>query len=249
MKTALLIALTLCGVRAIAEDKGSLAPIGTDRPSFSDGPQIVPLGHLQLESGFTHASAAGNTSQTFPEMMYRLALSERFEVRLINVSYESDHGGGGASGFQDSAIGFKYQFLSGRQTAALVGLSTLPTGSRDFRTSRPQPTVKVAWEYASNTATTLGANLSVSDLGPNPERFTQYYVSAYINRTFSPKAGGFLEWYDVTPLEKDGTGGNFADVGTTYLLDNSTQVDFRIGSGFNERRDGWYLGAGISHRF
>jgi len=236
----------LVAASAMGDDGGKIDPISTDRPSFSDGPVIVPVGHFQVESGFTRTSFPGGTSNTFPEVLARLALSSRFEIRLINFTYQA---GNAPTGFQDPAIGFKYQLLGGRNSVALVGLSTAPLGSPALRTNRSQPTGKVAWEYAAHAATTFGANVSASNLGDSPGRFSQYYVSAYVNRAFSWRTGGYLEWYDVMPTAKDGPSANFADIGATYLLDNSTQVDFRIGSGFDERRDGWYVGAGISYRF
>lgn len=245
----LLLMAVLSSVGLGDDDKKSAFPISTDRPSFSDGPVIVPVGHFQIESGYTFNRAGGTTLQTIPELMARMALSDRFEVRLLNVTYATLGDQARGDGLEDPAIGFKYQVLSGRNTVALVGLSTMPAGAAVFRVNRSQPTAKVAWEYSATTATTLGANLAVSDLGPSEARFTQYTATAYVNEAFTDRTGGFVEWYDLAPTQYAGSNGSFGDVGVTYLLDKATQIDFRVGSGFNQRRDGWYVGAGFSYRF
>jgi hypothetical protein len=66
--------------------------ISTDRPSFSDGTGIVPLGHLQVETGYTFTlrdrNDVENQRHNAPEVHARVAIAEdRFELRFLTSGY------------------------------------------------------------------------------------------------------------------------------------------------------------------
>ena len=232
-------ALLLFGAMAHAQSE---FPITTDRPSFSDGPLIVPLGRINLEMGYTYFEAAGTRTHTLPEVIFRLPLNPRFELRLVNLTYGST---GDLQGLFDPQIGFKYKLADG---LALVATTTVPMGSDDFRVDDTQPTVKLAWYTQATEADGFGGNLNVSFLGPE-RGFTQYAASLYWSRTLNAKMGTFLEFYRLMPAADGGPDANFVDAGVTYLLNPATQLDFRIGTGFDRGRDGAFVGVGVSYRF
>lgn len=209
---AVLLGTTLVSA-AMAQD------ISTDRPSFSDGPLIVPKGHWQIEAGYTY----DDDLQTFGEFLLRYPLSDRAELRLMNITWSQPPGE-----MLDPVVGTKLKL---REGLALVLQSTVSTDHR------LQPTAKLAFYDAT---TGLGGNLIVSDL----EGFTQYAASLYLAKTLTKKTGVFAEVYRLMPLEDGGPSANFADVGVTYLLNSQTQLDARVGTG-----QGWFFGFGISYRF
>lgn len=246
---ALLLSLLATSV-VHAQDARPGFPISTDRPSFSDGPLIVPRGRVNLETGYTSYEAAGVRTQTIPEFLLRIPVDARTEIRLVNLTYGSVSGAG--TGLLDPQIGVKVKFLDGvagrRPDLALVAVTTLPSGTRPFRVNDTQPTAKLAWYYQATGVDGFGGNLNVSFLGLE-RSFTQYAASLYWSRTLNPKAATFLKVYRLMPLADGGPDADFVDAGVTYLLNPATQIDFRVGTAFNRSRDGAFFGAGVSFRF
>jgi hypothetical protein len=250
---AIALGLLIVGNASAQSDVRPGFPITTDRPSFSDGPLIVPKGRGNLETGYTSFEAAGVRTQTLPEIILRLPLADRLELRLVNLTYGAVSGqGNDLSGLLDPQIGFKLKLRDGvagrRPDLALIAVTTLPVGSDDFRVGDSQPTVKLAWYYQATGVDGFGGNLNAGFLGPD-RGFTQYAASLYWSRTLNAKTGTFLEVYRLMPVADGGPDADFVDAGVTYLLNSATQLDFRIGTGFDRRRDGAFVGAGISYRF
>lgn len=153
----------------------------------------------------------------------------------------------------DPWIGLKYRFQTGvagkSPDLALVAQSTLPLGSEDFLVRRSQPSLRFAAYQQLTTTDGVGVEVGYSNLGPGGATFDQWAFSGYWARTFNARTAGFAEIYHITPISAGGPSGTFADAGLTYLLDKATQIDFRVGSGLNQKRDGWFIGAGIAFRF
>lgn len=247
MKTTSTIILASVAGACVAQDG---FPITTDRPSFSDGTLIVPKGRWQIEAGYTQTNTDGSRFEAIGEALLRWHLSERVEFRLSNFGWgrasETD-------GLLDPSLGIKLKLHPGvtakTPDLALILQSTVPAGDRAFRVDRPQPTAKLAFYQATDSTTGFGGNLVVSDLGEDAGRFTQYAASLYLSKTLNPKTSAFVELYRLMPLSDGGPDANFADTGLTYLLNPRTQVDFRVGTGFESKRDGWFFGFGLGYRF
>lgn len=227
--------------------------ISTDRPSFSDASGLVPVGHPQIETGGTYFKVGGSNFGQGPEFLFRYAVSDRFELRLVNVNYSFFEGGGG-SGFQDPGVGFKLRILkptraTGQPEVTFVGLLQMPLGGGAERAQGVQPTGKIAAYLPLTASDGIGGNVLASYFTPDDAHFTQYAASLYEAHTFNAKLSSFIEVYGLTPLGHDGHSGAFADAGFEYLLNKRVQVDIRYGTGFNQSRDGQYVGAGIAYRF
>lgn len=253
MKTrvVLCLAFAIPALRAFAQDG---FPISTDRPSYSDGTGIIPKGRWQLETGYTFTKVDRAEFQSIGELLLRFPLHERVELRLINIGFgRSNAAGGGAQGLLDPSIGVKYRFQTGvagkLPDLALVAQTSLPMGSDDFRVRRNQPSVRISGYQQLNSVNGVGAEVGYSHLGSSSSSFHQWTFSGYWTRTFNGKTAGFAEVYHVTPTSAGGPHATFVDAGVTYLLDKATQIDFRVGSGLSQRRDGWFVGAGIAFRF
>lgn len=243
----LLIALGFAPTLACSQ---SAFPISTDRPSFSDGNLVVPPGHPQIEAGVTITTVQGSASTTCGELLGRIALSKRLELRLSNVTWTHVHGVG--DGFQDPSIGLKFRLQDGSlKRLDLAGeiQSTVPVGGTNFRVERPQPTAKLLWYQQVNSADQVGGNFVVSDLGGSGARFTQWAESLYLSHTVNSKASLFAEVFRIDPISLGASASDFYDAGVTYLLSQRTQVDARLGAGFNPHRDGQWAGAGVAYRF
>ncbi len=244
------LALAILLATAAAAQAQDGFPIATDRPSFSDAASLVPMGRWQIEMGGTYYHVGGAGFGTFPELLLRVPLNDRWEVRAVNLNYTAFEGGSG-SGFQDPGVGFKVLLTGPRSEAqvTLVGLLQVPAGARGLRGDRVQPTAKIAWYLPTGATDGIGGNLVVGDYSPADLRFAQYAASVCWAHTFSPRLASFAEVYGLAPVAYGGDNGAFADAGFTYLLNRATQVDLRYGSGFAQDRDGWFVGAGVAFRF
>lgn len=250
----LVVFVSLCQAVAVAQDAPHGYPIATDRPSFSDASSLVPMGRWQIELGRTAFRTAGRDSGQFPELLVRMPMSDCFELRLVNVNY-SIFEDRSANGFQDPGVGFKLRLSRanrkpvGEPELALVGLLQAPLGGRGLRADTWQPTLKLAAYVPVGASDGFGGNLVASYLTPEDAHFSQFAASVYWAHTFSPRLASFTEVYGLSALARNTDGGLFADAGFTYLLNERTQIDIRYGSGFDQGRDGQYVGAGIAFRF
>lgn len=212
------------------------------------------MGRWQIESGATFFRTGGSEFVTLGETLLRLPLNERTELRLGNLGFgRANAAGGGGEGLLDPVLGVKFRFQAGTAgqspDLALVVQSTVPLGGPDFRVKRAQPTLKLAGYYQATAVDGLGWNVVWSSLGKDQTRVDQWAVSGYWSRTINARTGTFVEVYRLLPGGRGGRDSNYADAGIVYLLDKATQIDFRLGTGFDQRREGWFIGAGMSFRW
>jgi hypothetical protein len=245
LRTLSLIAVAGASLTALAQD----GPISTDRgTSYSSSPLIVATGRWQIEAGYTYNRVGSAKSESLGEILVRYPVSSRWEVRLGNVGFARIPGD---SGFVDPTLGFKVKLRdsgNGAPDVALIAQTTVPAGARAFRVDRSQVSVFVPWYLAIDGLTGVGGQFGYSDLGPSGARFSQYSGGIYLARTLNPTTTGYLELYGLAPLSKGGPNGAFVDIAVGHLLNPNTQIDFRIGTGLNQSRDGWLVGAGVAFR-
>lgn len=245
--------------------------ISTDRPSFSDTTGIVPVGHLQLETGYTFTFRNRDSVETHrhngPELLARVGLvDDRLELRAATSGYvwsrtDDNSGTGFASseGFSDVALGFKLK-LTDQDGAlprlALLGITTVGAGSRDISTRRAEPTGKLIWSYdleklwgESWKGFGLYGNFNLAYPTTNGDRFLQGAGSICGTYAVTDRLGVFAEYYVVGPAAKGTDAAHSIDFGTTYLLNDRVQLDARVGFGLNRTADNVFVGAGVSFLF
>ncbi len=231
---------------ALADER---PPITTDRPGFSDGSNVVGRGTFQIESGFFKTFAQGTTTSSFGDLLFRYGTSDDTEIRLIGLTYGTAPGP--QQGLLDPSVGFKYRLQrpSGKRgEITFEGQSTIPIGASVLRANAWNPTAKIAWTSPFG-ADTIGGNFVVSENGPSGSRFEQTAVTFTYSHSLSAKLGLTQEVWGVNRVGLNQSGGAFTSLAATYLLTNDQQLDLRIGTGFNQHRDGWLLQAGYSKRF
>ncbi|MCZ6824780.1 MAG: transporter, partial [Gemmatimonadetes bacterium] len=63
------------------------------------------------------------------------------------------------------------------------------------------------------------------------------------------RLGTFAEYFGTFPVGSGRESANSADVGVTYLLGPSLQLDMRVGLGLDGPRPNYFLGTGASWRW
>ena len=242
-----------------------LPPISPNRPTFSDGTSLVPVGHTQIETGVTFAQrtqAGVDTARTnVPEVVARYRVSDVVEVRALwggQTWSTVDQGAGSETddGGSDPAIGIVVPLAEQQgwlPAIAIEALTTLGVGSSDFSSSHADPTAKLLWSYGGGHLPEwlgIGGNFNVSYPTEAGDRFTQTAVSLYA--TFTPSGADtcwFAEWYLVGRPANHVDATQSADFGVVQRLNRTTAIDARIGFGLDDRADDWFTGIGISFLF
>ena len=230
-------------------------PISTDRPSFSDGTSIVPVGHPQVELGFNRFFESGLANDTYGQTIFRFADRSNFEWRLSNGNFENNSGANRQSGWQDPTIGIKWLVQPGkyrpgnsRPEYSLELSSSFPIGSPNFRAQGLQPTAKFIWEYQTSPNTILGGNLVLEEID-SPVSFPQFSESIYIDQTLSKRLGAFAEVFRIDPLAYGTTGETLTDYGFEYLLNKKIQVDIEYETSISGSPAIKSFGFGIAYRY
>jgi len=240
----MMMILAMAPLGVVAQD--ARPPIGTDRPGFSDGSNLVAPKVFQIETGFFRTEVQKQATTSVGDVLFRYGLSQQFELRIINVSY--GFAPGDVKGWLDPSIGFKLRLSQRNGEWTLIGQTTVPTGTHALRVNEWNPTAKIAWTKPIKSDT-IGGNFVLARMGSSGSQFTQGAVSLFYSRPISPKDTLTGEIWFVDRIGKGLPGAGFTSLAIANLVNNDTQLDVRIGTGFNQNRDGWFLQGGLSIRF
>jgi hypothetical protein len=233
-------------------------PIATDRPDFTDAPDVVAPRTVQLEAGDTYGRAGGERSNAIGELLFRIGVSRRLELRLEPGSYRrSDEGGGGPGhgahwGWDDAAVGFKLALREAPPEgegghAPALGLearTTLPVGT--VSAAEPEAKLAASWELGKRWS--VGTNLDYAlRAGAEGGRIGEVAATASFERELGARLHGFAEGYAIHPAGAAGT--QFVDTGLTLLLGPDAQLDARVGSGVGGNRRDYFVGVGLARRW
>ena len=232
-------------------------PLVTDRPDFTESSSGVGSGVLQLESGVTYSDFRNGTDvTTIGEILARWGVAKKVELRFVLPTYSREGGGGDASGFLSSGVGFKYElaqgdgsgFLGGME-AALIASTTIPTGTSDFASSEWQPSAVfcASWELGPNVG--IGTNLGVGRPADDENRYTSLWASVAVGVGLSDASSFFVELYGFNREEDRGPSTATFQTGFVYLFSPDLQADVRVARRLTDRGVDFLVGAGLSWRF
>lgn len=109
------------------------------------------------------------------------------------------------------------------------------------------------WSVAGSTGAETGSELvSVSlPLGQFSfrDQFIVYHQSVTTGWAFTDRWSGYFEYFVLhTDGSQEDRSNHFLDGGFTYLINNDTQWDIRVGMGLNDSADDIFAGVGLSYR-
>jgi hypothetical protein len=229
-------------------------PLVTDRPDFTESPLVVPARSVQLEAGNSFTRAGGATERTLGEVLLRVGLHPRVELRLAANSWVvSEEAGVHSSGLEDAGVGAKVSNIperSGRHllptTALLVGTS-LPTGSQGRRSAALSPEAKLALGWSLAETWGLTSNLNVSSAPEAGARTTEYVGSLSLGHELGERVGAYAEVYGGRTSR--GVQSRFGNVGVTFAVAPLFQLDARVGVGAGPSAGERFAGVGLSRRW
>jgi hypothetical protein len=251
------LAIMISAVIRLAAQQPDTLPIDTDRPDFTDGVHTLPRGYFQLETGYTVQQGRGTDateSQSFPEMLIRIGVASRAELRIgQNYLVEGSNGPGAQSsrGFDDLYVGTKVGPVEERGIRPAISFELqlrIPSGSTAVsgnvdRRLLPGGAILLGWEtsgpwsagvefFGTRTADTHGqgvASLSV-----------QYQVAA--------RAQLYAECFTMQPINAGPGAEDYVNSGILVVLSRVTQIDARVGLGLNQAADRYFVGLGFAVR-
>jgi hypothetical protein len=247
-----LIGLALTSPLAAQDDA-----VEPDRPDFTEGTGIVPLGHWQVEGGVTYAHVEEDETTSLGELLVRIPFSERVEARLGVGSYDWSHGvGPSTDGYEDPEVGVKIHLTDtagslppGHPEVAVLLLTSVPAGSRDLTADSWQPTVKLALGWDLTPAFSLSSNLNYSYLAEGDEHFSQAAASLSAGFSLTDRLGAFLEAFGFSKETADGSSTVYLNGGFAYGVTDDLALDIRAGVGLNDASPDYFIGAGAAVRW
>jgi len=230
----------------------------TDRPDQTESAWVVPKGYVQLEAGYFHSSDELD-SDAFPELLVRIGLLRKLELRVNYQGYQwqEQPGGESDSGWGNGGLAVKYEFAEGHGVRPAVGLlvgATIPAGGAKFTTGRPDPSVLLLMAHELSSRLSLGYNAGVvwsTTEDPPGERDTlaSFRWTAALGISATKKLGTFVELFGRSPFNDERPAEASFDAGVGYLLKPNLQLDAAVGVGLNDAAQDWFLTVGLSHRW
>jgi len=232
--------------------------IGTDRPTQTVGPYIVPKGSFQIESGIIYTNRNDQTDineqWSYATTLLRYGIFENFEVRL-NSSYESTNTyvkeiqeDSTYNGMGPVTAGFKITLAKERgirpELAIVASITFRHLGDINYRPTFSYPVGMLAATNTLSKRFSLGYNIGFAYSGEDADGFFIYTV--YLGFQITNRLWSFAEAYG------DFDNGNFPnhkwDAGLTYIIRHNLQIDISGGTGISEDVDKYFLNGGISWR-
>jgi len=237
--------------------------IDPDRPDFTEGTGIVPLGRVQVETGVTYSRVDEERTTALGEVLVRVPLSKRVEARIGVGSYDwIHHNGPSSQGYEDPEIGVKVQVAGGgddkpaglasalaHPAVALLFLTTVPVGGHDLTADAWQPTAKLALGWELTKRFSLSSNLNLANLADGSRRFSQVAASLSAGYSLTERLDSFFEVFAFSREAAGGPSTRYADTGVAYAVTDNLKLDFRVGCGRNDAHPDYFVGTGAAFRW
>jgi len=232
----------------------SAQTIAGDRPGFGDGSAIVPAGRFQVESGYAYTEGGPIDQHSIGQLLVRVGVAPRVELRGGFNSYVVKRGLSHASGFEDFSVGGKVNLLPGdgmplgEPTVTAIVSASLPTGNDRFSSHLVRPQTKLAIDWGLSESASLSVNAGYDFTFKNADSnqlFTYVALGSSIPGTHG--FGVFAGLYSRFP--HSGNALHDIDGGFTFLPSRSTQLDVSLGVGLTQYEPDYVFGFGVAHLF
>ncbi|MBC7854830.1 MAG: transporter [Pirellulaceae bacterium] len=262
------IGLLLRGQDAELSERDEVSPfenhIETDRDSFTPSTRTVASGMRIVESSYSFIdNRRAAETHSFPELLLRIGLAERIELRLggnYEVGGEGSDVSGGASGeaFGEGKLVSETQLLYGLKGHLSDQSGWLPESSVILQghtpTSGPDPATAftaayvLGWElpgeWKLDSAIRFGADKEHDD------RFEQWVPSIVLRKTLAERWNVHAEYFGSFSQNKEHESVRHVfSPGVHYLITPDIEIGLRVGFGLNDQTARFFSNAGIGWRF
>ena len=245
----ILAAVAMCAPLPAETELPELVP---DRPEYTDAVEVVGPGVIQTEHGITLERNQDIRSLSTPELLLRIGLTKRIELRFGSEGFLMEKSAAGtAEGRSDTEIGAKINLFKEshfRPGFSIIPSVFVPSGDRRFSSLGYDPSVRLAWEKNVPAGFALGGNETFSSLSSGEGRFIQRATSGSVGHNLPAGFGAFWEVFGFSPWEKGGKAAWSASSGVTHGIGKNAQVDVRVGKRISAIGPNWFVGVGFTIR-
>jgi hypothetical protein len=243
------IVAAVIGCYSCLAQTSQIPEIVTDRPDITESSIVIPLGSVQVENGFTWTRDPRTSAIDLPEMLVRLGLWERTEVRITAPNYlDRADGQHVLSGLGDTSIGIKEQLgpLRGAFEVAVIVALSVPTGVDRVSSHSFDPFVKVPWSRDLKKGWSVGGMQSIFYQTDGGRRKLIWEPTFYVEREIGKHADVFVE--SSGDYCRGASSRQLIHFGTAYRITARHQVDFHFGFGLTHAAPSQFIAAGYSFR-
>lgn len=236
----------------------------TDRDAFTPATTTVDAGQRLLESSYAWIDNRGTPStNSFPELLLRLGMTQRLELRL-GVNYEQGSGGSVVSAVEvgEGLIGEGLE----SESNVLYGVKALLTGQESWvpRSSvivegftptsgevwgtEPAVTYVFGWELPQTWRLDAAVRYVYAD--STEGRFDKWAPSAVLRIPVTDRWEVHAEWFGAwTAGLVDDSVRPFVGPGTHYMITPTFEIGCRMGWGLTGDAAAYFVDSGVGWRF
>lgn len=266
----LLAAALAAPAATVAQQGDALRELSTDRPDKTESPYTVDAGHVQVELDFvtytrdrSKRDGEDVRSETFnvAPINFKLGLTNSTDVQVVFDSYiretvtdRSARTRDRTQGIGDVTVRLKQNLWGndgGTTALALMPFVKLPTNSNGLGNDAVEFGLIVP--FAIGVSERIGIGL-MTEVDLLEESDAKGYAPSFINSatvafTLTDKLGLYTELFTERSTERGARWIVTGDVGLTYAISDSVQLDTGVNLGLTRAADDLNLFVGLSRRF
>jgi len=240
-------------------DDAAPGPMVTDRPTEGASPLLVAPGRVQLESGYKLSEVpddgASRQSHLAPDLLLRVGIDERIELRAFVPGWLHESGVEGRTGFSDVSVGAKLHLAPERglrPQSALLLEAVLPVGADALTAGYAVPKLlflashqlSERWSITWN----LGPSLNRTRVDGHREEALDWNYAVAASAALPGGLTLFAELFGADVDRDLGRNRRLAQAGATWLIGDRFQLDARAGAGLTRGEPDWFVGFGVALR-
>jgi hypothetical protein len=255
------LALLAAGRVAVAQERADREDLETDRDSFTFAPTTAGPATSILEASYSFIdNRLGPEAHSFPELLLRRGIGERFEARL-GFNYEAGGPGtvsGSEFGGEDIETEEEGRMLYGMKVETTDQEGLLPRSALIVQGYTPvsgpsnKSTVVVGesfgWRFTNGwewtTAMRYGTGFEEQDA------FNQWAPSSVVKIPLGERWNVHAEYFAILSSQKDvPLNIQYASVGGHVLATENLELGLRVGWGLNDTSPDFFSNLGVGWRY
>ena len=223
--------------------------IATDRPDVTNSSVVVPLGSLQIENGVNTTGRGYEKSFDGTNSRLRLGVGPCLEVLIDLPNYFGALRGQTESGFSNVVPAIKWQLSSLPEpwNLSITSGIGLPTGAVKISGHGVQPYLQFPWSHELGDGWGTSGMVTTFFFPNNPLNKLTTEATLVLERKVTERASLFVEYVGDYPSR--GSRVELINIGGSYLLTRTHQIDIHAAFGINRNSPDYIVGVGYSFRF
>lgn len=238
--------------------------IETDRDSFTPATTTVGVGRWIAESAYSFIdNRHAPDTHSFPELVLRYGLTERFELRLgwnyeaggggnVVSSIEGEEGIEGARFQRESRATYGFKLRTTDQSGWIPESSLLVQGFTPTTgdTMATEGAVTYVWGWELPEKWKLDAAIRYGSSAEKEDDFAIWNASTVLRVPVGERWAAHAEYFGAIPQgQAGGRSQHFFSPGVHYLITPDLEFGVRVGWGLNEASARFFANVGIGQRF